>query len=423
MALKDLHVKQAVSKDRPYTLKDYDGLFLYVAINGTKSWHFRYMWRKKEARISLGTYPEVSLKEAREQRDKARECVANGVDPRNHRKEEATNGALTFGTFAQEWKVKKLKKLGSRPSKELKHGGRQGIEVQIDRYMRLDILPKIGHKALVDITRADLLGIQESIEKRKAYSIAEKVRGWLNEIFRSAVAMSIIDSNPAADLDVIAIPYRRNNHNPHLEISEMPELMSKIHHTNATRQTELGLRLLLLTAVRTVELRYAEWKQFDLEEGIWRIPAKDVKQLQRVVLEKDKKAPDYIVPLSRQALAIIQELHSYKTLGQRYVLSGRADPTKPVSENTLNRALISMGFKGRLTGHGIRGTISTALNDFDFDDDWIEAQLSHRGKNKDKVRAAYNHAKYIEQRREMMQKWADMLEDWEREGLEKFTKK
>ena len=415
MALKDIQVRQAPAKEKPYSLVDYNGLYLFVAVNGTKSWHFRFRWRKKSERISFGTYPEMGLKEAREQRDKARECIAKGIDPRNHRKDEAVNGSLTFKEFAAEWEVRKLKKLGSRPSKELKHGGRQGVQVQIERYMRLDILPKIGHKALKDVTRADLLAIQEGIEKRKAFSITEKVRGWLNEIFRSAVAMSLIDSNPAADLDVIAIPYRRNNHHPHLEVSEMPELMGKIHNTKATRQTELGLRLLLLTAVRTVELRYAEPHHFDLDAALWRIPAENVKQLQRVAIEKDSKVPDYIIPLSHQALEIINELFSYKIPGQRYLLPGRSDLTRPVSENTLNRSLISMGFKGRLNGHGIRGTISTALNEFGYEKDWVEAQLSHKSTNKD--RAAYNHAKYIEQRREMMQKWADLLDQWEKEGL------
>jgi len=415
MALKDVTIRQAKSTDKPYTLKDYDGLFLFVAVNGTKSWHFRFSWHGKEVRISLGTYPELGLKEARELRDQARECVAKGIDPRRHRKKQAESNALTFERFAQEWKVRKLKKLGSKPSKEKKNGGRQGVEIQIDRYMRLDILPVLGHMALKDITRADVLMVQERIERRGALSIAEKVRGWLNEIFRSAMALGAIDANPAADLDVIGIPYRRNKHNPHLEMSEMPELMGKIHYANTTRQTELALRLLLLTGVRTGELRFAEPDQFDFDDAIWRVPPEDVKQLQRIVIETDAKVPHYLVPLSRQAVEIVKELMSYMTLGQRYLLSSRSDPRQTTSENTINGALKRLGFKGRLTGHGIRGTLSTALNELGYHEDWVEAQLSHKGKNR--VRATYNHAEYIGQRAMMMQEWADRLDQWEAEGV------
>ncbi|RUS67387.1 Prophage integrase IntS [Saezia sanguinis] len=292
------------------------------------------------------------------------------------------------------------------PSKEKKNKGRGGTEIQIRRAFNNDLFPALQHKPLKNISRTDLLSIQQKIEARGALSIAEKVRSWLNEIFRYAVATGELETNPAADLDIAGLPYRRNKHYPYIKMRDMPELMAKIPHYKGSRQTVLGLRLLLLTGVRTGELRFSEFWRFELEPGkeIWRIPAEDVKQLQKVKNQLDENVPDYIVPLSRQAVAVVKELISYSMPGQRYVLAHRSLPREAISENTLNGALKRMGFKNRLSPHGVRATISTALNEKRYDKDFVEAQLSHAGDNK--VRAIYNHAEYVEHCRHMMQDWA-----------------
>lgn len=196
---------------------------------------------------------------------------------------------------------------------------------------------------------------------------------------------------------------RQNQCNPYLTMAEMSELMAKLNTYQGARQTVLGIRLLLLTGVRTGELRYAEPHQFDLKAAIWRIPPEEVKQLQRQVRTKNGKIPPYLVPLSRQAVAIIEELLAYRSLAQRYLLCHRSEPLVPISENILNGALKRMGYKDRLTGHGIRATLSTALNGLRYDKDLVEAQLSHA--DKDAVRDTYNHAKYVDERRKMMQEW------------------
>jgi integrase len=408
--LSDHAVRQARPAAREYLLKDGAGLFLRVKSNGAKTWVFRYYWHGKQEKLTFGKYPDLSLKNARQLRDEARETVTLHIDPRQKRRMEAQKQtrSVTFREFVQTWLTFKLRKLDASISKEKKNGGRQGTAIQIERYLRLDMLPSLGNKAIADITRADLLEVQRRIEARGALSIAEKIRSWLNEIFRHAIAEGLVASNPAAEMDVVALPYRRTRHNPFLTMAELPELFTKLRQYTCNRQTELGIRLLLLTGVRQGELRFAEPGQFDLRDALWKIPPEDVKQLQRVKREKDENVPDYLVPLPRQAVEIVEELLSCMTPAQRYLLGHISQPKQAISENTVNTVLKRMGFQGRLTGHGIRATLSTALNELGYNRDWIEAQLSHS--DKDRVRASYNHAKYLEQRRRMMQEWADRLD-------------
>ncbi|RUS65996.1 Prophage integrase IntS [Saezia sanguinis] len=422
MALTDTVVKQARPKNKPYLINDLNGLALYVAGNGNKQWHFRFSWQGKQQRISLGRYPALTLKQARNLRDEAHEQIAVGIDPRYSRKREAishgdnTQGLITFREFAEVWKAFKFFKLGTHDPKN-----RQGTRVQIERYLRKDILPELGNLPLERITRADVLAVQRRIEARGSLSIAEKVRGWLNEIFRHAVAEGIIDMNPASEMDIVALPQRPTQYNPFLRMHEIPELLAALHQYQGERQTVLGLRLLLLTGVRTGELRYAEQDEFDLDNALWRVPAESVKQLKKHARSESEEIPPYIVPLSRQAVEVLRELFQLKYPWQNYLFRHRSEPRQTISENTLNQALHRMGFKNRLTGHGIRATLSTALNEMDkYKKAWIEAQLSHS--DKDAVSGTYNHALYVEQRRQMMQDWADRLDVWKAEGLEKQTK-
>ena len=416
MKLTDLTIRRASIEAKAYTLCDGAGLYLNIKSNGTKQWLYRFYWEGIQKRISLGLYPTVDLKKARSLRQQAQDMLINGIDPRTGRKSSSKTSYIqeknqvapfmTFAQYADIWKAFKFKKLGLDNIHK-----RQSTHTQIERYLRKDILPLLGKKPLDQITRSHVLAVQRKIERRGALSIAEKVRSWLNEIFRYAMAEGLINHNPASDLDIVALPQRPTLHNPFLKMSELPAFLHTLKNYQGSRQTQLGIQLLFLTGVRTGELRQATKEQIDLPNSLWKIPAQHVKQLQKRVRSQHEEIPPYIVPLPKQAVSIIQELQAYQARGQKYLLSHYSDPSRYISENTFNSALKRMGYKDRLTGHGIRATISTALNELGYQKEWIEAQLSHS--DKDQIRAAYNHAEYIEQRRTMMQEWADRLDAWE----------
>lgn len=415
MALSDMAVRKAKATGKAYTLGDIDGLSLAVTAQGGRTWHFRYCWAGKQKRMSLGTYPEVGLREARELRDQARALLAKGINPKLDRKHKRQAVKLadehTFKAVFLQWvEHRKL---------ELKEG-RQSTLSQINRIFGKDVLPTLGKLSIYDVRRTDLLDVLAKIEQRRAFTTAEKVRTWFNQLFRYAlVKVERMEVNPASDLDVVAVPKPPVTHNPFLRLPELPELLQKLRGYRGALTTQLGIRLLLLTGVRTGELRLATPDQFDLDKGLWTIPPEVVKQLQLDMRKKGKRAqdiPPYIVPLSVQAMEIVRHLLNEVKPAQRYLLSHRSDLKKRISENTLNYALTRMGYKDVLTGHGIRGTISTALNEVGYLKIWVDAQLSHSDPNQ--VSAAYNHAMYVEPRRKMMQDWADRLDLLEQNQVE-----
>lgn len=409
MALSEMTVRHARITGNDYTLGDSDGLTLNVTARGGKVWLFRYYWAGKQKRMSLGSYPQIGLKEARTRRDEARALVAQGINPYEHRKQQrlAVHSARehTFEAVFNQWV--EFRRLSLKE-------GRQSTLSQILRIFNKDILPSLGGRSVYDINRHDLLDLLSRIEQRKALTTAEKCRTWFNQLFRYAlVKIEGLEHNPASDLDVVALPQPPVTHNPFLRMDELPGLMAALRNYGGANQTRLGLRLLLLTGVRTGELRLATPDQFDLEKRLWVIPAEVVKQLQLAMRKQGKQAknvPPYIVPLSVQALEIVRHLLDQVVPAQRYLFAHRSDLSKRISENTLNGALRRMGYVDQLTGHGMRATISTALNEIGYPKVWVDAQLSHA--DPDKVSAAYNHAEYVEQRRTMMQDWANRLDLW-----------
>ncbi|MDT4805848.1 Arm DNA-binding domain protein [compost metagenome] len=407
MALTDVAVRQARSTGKDFTLPDFDGLSLAVSATGGKSWHFRYYWAAKQKRMSLGTYPVVSLREARALRDEARALLAKGINPKVDRKQQRR--AVRLAT-ENSFKAVYLQWLAHRRL-DLKEG-RQSTLAQIQRIFDKDVLPALGAITIFDIRRLDLVEVLATIEQRGAFTTAEKVRTWFRQVFRFAmVTVEGLEGNPASDLDVVAAPKPPVAHNPFLRLHELPELLRKLRSYRGTITTQLGIRLLLLTGVRTGELRLATPNQFDLERGLWIIPPEVVKQLQDGMRKRRKRPqdiPPYIVPLSVQAIEIVRYLLEQVKPAQRHLLAHRGDLKRCISENTLNAALKRMGYEGLLTGHGIRGTLSTALNEIGYPKIWVDAQLSHADPNK--VSATYNHALYVEPRRRMMQDWADRLD-------------
>ncbi len=413
MPLSDTAVRQAKPKDKRYTLADTDGLFLQVAPNGTKSWHFRYRLGSKQPRFSFGTYPALSLKDARAMRDSARSLVAKGLDPRNATTEPETSEP-SFGEVAEEWYTFKLGRWSPLDD------SRKGSAAQARRVLDNDILPALKDLGITQVTRRQLVDVVAKIEKRGALNIAEKARNWIQQIFRFAVANGYIETNPSSEIEQLAAVAPPVQHNPILarDSIELQTLLKRLREYRGSPITVTAIRLMLWTMVRTIEVRRSKPGDFQLSEGLWVIPASHVKQLKKKVLVGGETVPDYIVPLPTQAIQPLKELLTF-TREYKYAFAGRNDPNKMMSENTVNAAVKRMGFEGILTGHGLRGTISTALNqmrkEHGWHEDWIEAQLSHSDPNQS--RKSYNHASYVEERRGMMQVWADYLDDLEKREL------
>jgi integrase len=416
MALTDTAVRQAKATGTAYTLGDIDGLSLAVSPHGGKSWHFRYYWMGRQKRMSFGTYPEVSLREARQARDEARALLGKNINPRVDRKQKRQAVRLvsenTFSSVFNAWIERHKQNIKT---------GKGSTHAVIMRIFNKDVLPSLGKQSILEIRRPDLLDVLARIEQRNAWWTAQRLRGFLNQMYRFAlVKVPGLEYNYASDLDVVAPPRPPTRHHPHLRLDELPALLQTLREYAGHTQTRQGLRLLLLTGVRTGELRQATPDQFDLERGLWAIPPEQVKQLQRKLRKANNAETDilpYLVPLSRQAIEIVRELLKEVKPFQRYLLRHQRNSEESVSHSILNEALKRMGYARRLTGHGIRGTLSTALNEIDYPAAWIEAQLSHADPNH--VRAAYNHAEYVEQRRHMMQDWADRLDLLERGDVDK----
>ena len=401
MPLTDTQLRTLKAREKTYTINDMDGLSIRVLTSGSRTWQFRYRLGGKSQRISFGIYPDITLREARDLRDRARSLVAKGACPRSVRESSAqvaSSDSVTFADVAERWQELRIGRLKSE--------SRQGSVSQSQRYLAKEVFPAIGNKSIAEVTRAETLTILRKIEARGALNVAVKVRTWLSQIFRHAIAEGHITLNPASDLDVVALPVPKPKHNPSLRISEVPEFIQALNTAqDMSIITRLGIKILLLTAVRTGELRQSTPSQIDLDAGIWTIPAGAVKQLHAAT--QKGHVDDYLVPLSRQAIEAFKELLPL-TGRYTYLFPNRNDPHKQMSENTINVGVKRLGYEGRLTGHGIRGTVSTALYESGlWEGSWIEAQLSHADGNKS--RASYNHASYVEQRREMMQWWADQI--------------
>lgn len=413
--LTDLKVRQAKANGKDYTLPDFDNLALFVSANGSKRWHFRYTWVGRRARISLGSYPELTLREARDLRDQAHALIAKGINPRIDRKQKRQAikiaGANTFMAVYEKWMEHRRLSLEE---------GRQTSISIIPRIFKKDIFPFLKSYTIYEITRPMLLEVISRIEKRGSLSVAEKVRTWLKQLFDYAmVVIPAMGTNPATDLHVVAIPLPPVDNNPFLRMPELPQFLQDLRKYRGTLKTQLATRLLLLTGVRTGELRLATPDQFDMARGLWIIPVASLKQRKMLTKKRRKRItdiPPYIVPLSAQALEIVRFMLEQFKPAQRYVFSGAKRITDRMSENTINAGLKRLGYEGRLTGHGMRATISTALNELGYPKIWVDAQLSHADPNR--ISATYNHAEYVEQRRMMMQDWADRLDLFEQNQVQ-----
>jgi integrase len=381
--LTDPKCRNAKPSDKPYKLFDGGGLFLLVTPAGGKWWRMRYRFGGVERGYSLGVYPAVSLKEARARRDEARNLLASGSDPgvaRRLEKNAKTDG--TFKAVALEWHGKQAAKWDP------------GHAAQVLRRLEKNIFPWIGNRPVKDITAPELLALLRNIESRGAIESAHRVHQTLSQVMRYAVATGKAERDPAADP---LQPVKAKNMAAITEPKKVGELLRAIEGYQGSLVTKCALRLAPLVFVRPGELRRAEWSEIDFDTATWRISA-----------SKMKMRADHLVPLSRQALAILQELHPLTGSG-RYVFPGERTHARPMSENTVNAALRRLGYaKEEMTGHGFRALASTLLNEQAWPRDVIERQLAHAERNK--VRAAYNRAEHLPERRKMMQQWADCVD-------------
>lgn len=391
MALTDTKIRNAKAGDKPVRLLDGNGLYLELRPTGAKLWRYRYRIGGKENLFALGEYPHVGLGDARAEREKARKLVKQGIHPAHNRQAQravqAADNANTFEAVAREWVEKK------------RLGWTAYYVRQVEGFLKADVFPYIGPLPLRGVTPAHLLAIVRRVESRGAATVALLVRQWCSAIFRYAVATLRADSDPAAALRG-AIPRPKTAHRKPLARADIPRFMRALEDYGGYRTTVIALRLALLTFVRTVELRAAQWTEVDLERAEWRIPA-----------ERMKMREPHIVPLSRQAVDLLRELNTL-TGGQRWLFPNYRRPSTCMTATTLNRALERMGFNGKdsvgFSAHGFRATASTILNELGYRPDVIERQLAHKERNT--VRASYNRAEYLAERQHMMQEWADLVD-------------
>ncbi|WP_371233632.1 tyrosine-type recombinase/integrase [Pseudomonas sp. QE6] len=372
-----------------YREADGAGLYFRVKPNGTKSWELRY--KKQDGKWSwhgLGGYPELTGAKAREKAADTRKLMSSGVDPVEHkaatRLADSIAAANTFRAAAEQWYQRKVTDGLAESTLRLMRG-----------YLDNDVLPALGDKPITEVTRKDCADLQASIEARNAPNTRDKVRVALRQIFSQAIARGLCENNPASELLAISSKTPKAKQYPHLLEPELPAFLNSLKATTSRLPARTATWMCLRTASRPGMVRWAEWSEIDFDAGLWTISA-----------AKMKSRRDHVVPLSRQMLDDLRELHRMTGRG-RYLFPG-IGPKKPViSENTINLTLNKIGYHRKLVGHGSRHTASTLLREHGWNKEHVEAQLAHKEAG---VSGIYNQAQYLPQRRAMMQWYADYLD-------------
>lgn len=386
--LTDLNLRNLTTRDRPYKVADGNGLHVLVSPTGLSAWRRKYRFAGREKVLPLGRYPEVSLAQARAARDEARKKVLAGIDPSEERR-DAKLALLS----AQENSFEAVARAWHKVWAEGKHA--RYAEDVMGRLER-NVFPYIGPKSVAHIEPKDVVRMMEHIHGRGVNDIARRVRNTCSQIFRYAITRGLTSRNPSSEFKPSDVqPQRTSQNHARIEESELPDLLRKIEAYQGSQLTRLAMKLLALTFVRTSELIEARWAEIDFDAAEWRIPA-----------ERMKMKRPHIVPLASQAIQVLRTLHVISGHSE-LLFPGERDREKPMSNNTILKALERIGYKDRMTGHGFRGLDSTALYERQFASDHIELQLAYvRGK----VRGAYDHSRQLPQRRRMMEFWASHLE-------------
>lgn len=381
--LKSSECKNFKPREKPYKKSDSGGMYLLINPNGSKYWRLKYRYKGKEKKIALGVYPKVSLKEARRKREEYKLEIEKGIDPTFERKckkqgkQEASFKSIALAWYKWHWRGIETKEARNTLSRLKRH-----------------VFAFLGEIAINEITPQDLINVIGKIEDRGILAEAAKTRGIIGQIFKYAVVTRQVERNLITEINGMYRKSPSKNH-PYLEEKEFKLFLQSFDNFKLPTCTKLALKFLVLTFVRSGEARGARWEEFDFEKNEWHIPA-----------ERMKAREQHIVPLSKQALEVLKEAKEYFYDGE-LVFHSLRNPSKEMSDNTLSKALRDQGYQGKATPHGMRATASTILNENGFRPDVIERQLAHCEHNG--VRAAYNHAQYLQERRKMMDWWGDYV--------------
>lgn len=390
MPLTDTAIRNAKPSDKPIRLFDGGGLYLEVSPSGGKWWRLKYRFAGKEKRLSLGVYPEIGLKEARDRREAAKRLLADGVDPSVERKVQRVatfeRAANSFEAVAREWHVK-----------HAPNWSKSNADKVLAR-LENDVFPWLGGRPITEVKAPELLGVARRVESRGALDTAHRVLQTCGQIFRYAVATGRAERDPSGDLRGALPPVKGKHFAAPTDPKEVAGLLRMFDGFTGTFVVRCALLLAPMLFVRPGELRTAEWADIDLEAGEWRFVS-------------SKRGVAHIVPLSTQAVAILRDLHALTGHGH-YVFPGARDKQKPMSEAAINAALKRMGIdtQKEFTGHGVRPIARTILREvLGFEAEVIELQLAHR--KKDPNGAAYDRVAFLAVRKQMMQAWADYLDE------------
>jgi integrase len=401
MELTDARIRAAKPQQKAFKLRDGRGLVLLIKPNGSRLWRLRYEFDGVEKGLSLGIYPEVSLKMARERRDEARKLIADDIDPSAQRKAEKIATGETLELITREW----LASLTRQPEtlKNAKRRRRRNGPMDAKTVARMTkrfetfVFPALGSRPIRRIIAPELLTVLRRIEARGTHETAHRVRAACSRVFRYAVATGRAERDVAADLIGALVPVESRNFAAITDPAEVAGLLRAIDGYQGELVTQFALKLSPLVFVRPGELRKAEWSQVDFAAALWRIP-----------WSRMKMGEQHLVPLSRQAVALLEDLKSVTGNG-RFLFPSLRSADRPISDNTVNAGLRRLGYSSdEMTGHGFRTMASTLLNELGWNPDAIERQLAHD--ERDESRASYNHAQYLDERRRMMQAWSDYLE-------------
>ncbi|MGC1056316.1 integrase arm-type DNA-binding domain-containing protein [Pantoea agglomerans] len=411
MALTELKVRNTKPSDKPVKMTDGNGMHLLITTSGSKYWRFQYRFAGKQKILALGVYPEVSLSEARRRRDEARQLVANHVDPSEKRKAEKieSKGLLTFEQVARQWHTSNRTWSDSHRTTVLNS-------------LVSHVFPVIGKRNISELKTRDLLVPLKKAEASGHNELASRLQQRITAVMRYAVHNALIDQNPANDL-AGAVVSAKSVHRPALSLERLPELMNRLEAYKGRGITQIAVQLTLLTFVRSSELRFARWSEVDLKNSLWTIPGRrqPMEGVKYSARGAKMKTP-HLVPLSSQAKALMEELHTISG-NKELMFIGFTGDDKPISENTVNKALRTMGYdtKTEVCGHGFRTMACSALIESGlWSRDAVERQMSHQERNS--VRAAYIHkAEHLEERKLMLQWWADYLEACKEEAQTPFS--
>ena len=393
MKLNDRQIKNAKPAEKPFKLNDGKGLYLYINTSGGKLWRFDFSHNGKRKTLSIGKYPTVSLVEARQAAENARRLLVSGQDPseaKQQEKRERQAAALnTFEAIARRWHSDNLIRW------------KENHAARVLRYFETDVFPVIGAMSIQEIRVSDIKVVLDGVMARGVNNTAEKIREWTGAIFDYAVMLEIVETNPAYSLRKY-IPAKQTDHRPALPREELTEFFRRLILAEIEPQNRIALILNMLTFLRSTELRGGQWNEIDFDAAMWTVPA------QRMKHEKTAPKPPHVVPLADWTLELLAELKEL-TGNTPFLFPSRTKTDGFISDATISRIIERMGYKGRVTPHGFRSLASSVLNEQGFNPDAIERQLAHIENNK--IRAAYNRADYLNERKEFMQWYSDFLRE------------